>query len=133
MCRTHKNYHFIKFLLKISFLAKFLFFFCPLKTRDIFLPSMKLLLDSHQLNFINAFFLNDGQIFILIKNLLKKEIFKNHSNCFLVRLNTSYMCNYFLIQGCYENLVSQLTWFDLKQNIRFIYLISCSTVEKYWF
>ena len=31
---------------------------------------------------------------------------------FLVRLNTSYRCDYFLILGFEENLVSQLTWFD---------------------
>ena len=48
----------------------------------------------------------------LNKKLSKKEIFKNHLNCFLVRLNISYRCNFFLILCFQENLVLQLTWFD---------------------
>ena len=62
---------------------------------------------------------NDGQIFIWIWNYRKKEIFKNYSNCFLVRLNTSNVCNYFLILSFHENLVSQLIWFDFNQLERY--------------
>ena len=57
VCKTHKNSQsFIKLLLKISFFAIFLFVFYWLKIRDIFLTSMKFLLNYHQQNFIYAFF-----------------------------------------------------------------------------
>ena len=51
---TYKNVQLFIKLLKISFFAKF-FFFASLKTRDIFLPSMKFTLNYHEQNFIDAF------------------------------------------------------------------------------
>ena len=84
VCKTHKSFQlFIKLLLKISFF-EFFFVFCGLlKTRDIFLQSRKFLLNYHQQNFINAFFKKlTGKIY-LNKKLLKNEILKNHSNCFV--------------------------------------------------
>ena len=54
-----------------------------------------------------------SKIFIWIKNYKKK--FKNHSNCFLVRLNTPYRCDYFSILGFQENSMSQLTWFNFYE------------------
>ena len=36
-------------------------------------------------------------------------------NCFLLKLNTSYRCDYLLILDFQENVVSQLTWFDSYQ------------------
>ena len=41
-CRTHKNFQlFVKWLLKIFFFLQNFLFFGSLKSRDIFLPSMK--------------------------------------------------------------------------------------------
>ena len=70
-------------------------------------------------------FLRKCQIFIWIQKLWKTK-FKNHSNFFLVRLNTSYMCNHFWILCFHENLVSQLTWLDsavIYSYCKFEYLI----------
>ena len=56
-CRTHKNFQlFIKCLLKISFFTNFFVFFGSLKTKDIFLPSIKFSLNYHRQNSIQAFF-----------------------------------------------------------------------------
>ena len=57
--RTHKKFQlFIKLLLKISFYAKFSVLFGSLKTKDIFIPTIKLSLNYRRHSFIYAFFKN---------------------------------------------------------------------------
>ena len=76
MCRTHKNFQlFIKSLLKISFFATFFVFFCSLKTRDIFLPSMECLLNYYQQNFIDAFFKKLTVKYLFLQHTIKNKKF----------------------------------------------------------
>ena len=114
--RTQKNFQlFVKFSLKISFFANFFFVsFYSIKTTDIFIPSIKFSLNYHQQNFIHAFLKKLQSNIYLNKNLSKKGIFKNHSNCYLIQLNTLYRYDYFWILEFQENLVSRLTWFDSR-------------------
>ena len=76
VCRTHKNFQlFTKLLLKVSFFAYF-FFFGSLKTRDNFLPTIKLSLNCHQQNFINAFF---KKMTVKYNIYLNKKLLKNRN------------------------------------------------------
>ena len=78
----------------VFFWKLFFFLLGSLKTTDIFIAYVKFLLMYHQQNFIYAFFTNMTVKYLFKLKNNKKHV-KNRSNCFLVRINTSYTCDFF--------------------------------------